>query len=399
MTTAENPTPTPKSRSRWPLGLIGTLALVAAAESYVAGRNIDLGTMYTIEWRLTAKAAKKQAPKAEILCFGTSLTRIGISPLMLEEQTGRPTYDLALSGSQPYGTYLMLRHALDAGANPKAILVEFKWTAIFNDPVGMDRILPEIASLGECVRLALDLRDGEFLGRIALVKELPSYACRTEIRTNILAAIRGEEPTRNHQWVTAYRNMRVNKGAHHTPKVPYKGEIGEADRVQFFPADWKCNPVNEKYIHAFLDLAASRGIPVYVLIPPVSPAAQERADATGVTARYTKFLEGVLDRHPGAVALDGRRSGFPVEAFYDATHLNRVGTADFTNALAAALKPRLDGTAPRDRWVALASYAGGRGQEKIEDFMDSYGHILAAQKAKDDAAARVAAGAEDGARR
>ncbi len=393
MTTAESPAP--KARSRWPLGLLGTIALVAAAESYIARRNIDLGTMYTIEWRLTSKAIKKQAPKAEILCFGTSLSRIAISPLILEERTGHTAYNLALSGSQPYASYLMLRHALEAGAKPRAIITEFKWTSIRNDPVGLERILPEIGSLGECARMALDLGDWDFLAKIALVKELPSYACRVQIRDNIAAAIKGEEPVRNHQWLTAYRNMRVNKGAHHTPRVPYKGEVDGTDE-RFFPADWKCHPLNEIYIHKFLDLAESRGIPVYVLIPPVSPGAQARLDEVGATVRYTKFLEGVLDRHPGVVAFDGRGSKFPVEAFIDTSHVNRIGTAALSNALADALKPRLDDPAPSGRWVALAAFDGGKGQEKIEDYMDSYGHIVEAQKAKDDEARRVAERATKG---
>ncbi len=216
MTTADGPTPQP--RSRWPLGLLGTLALVVGVEGYIATRNVDLGTMYTIEWRLMSKAVKKQAPRAEILCFGTSLSSIAVSPLILEERTGHSVFNLSLSGAQPYASYLMLRHALEAGAHPRAIVVDFKWTSVRNKPTELERILPEIATLGECLRYALDQRDGSFLGRIALVKELPSYACRVEIRANVAAAIRGEEPTRNHQWLTGARNMRVNKGRTTRPR-------------------------------------------------------------------------------------------------------------------------------------------------------------------------------------
>lgn len=396
MTTEESPAP--EARARAPLGLLGTVAIVLAAESYIAARNVDLVTMYTIEWRLTAKALKKEAPKAEVLCFGTSLSRIAISPLVLEARTGRPTYNLALSGSQPYASYLMLRHALDAGAKPRAILVDFKWTSIRNKPEESAGILPQIASLGECARLALDLRDGDFLGRVALVKELPSYACREEIRKNIEAAFKGEEPARNFQWVTAYKNSRINKGAHHTPVIPYKGEFDASDTDRFFPPDWACHPVSETYIHKFLDLAASRDIPVFIVIPPIAPGAQAWLDKIGAGARYTAFLRGVLDRHPGAVALDARRSGFPVGAFIDSSHVNRVGTADFSNAVADALEARLGGTPPADRWVALRPFAGGEGSEKIEDYMKTYENLILAQKAKDEAS-RLAGAARGETRR
>jgi hypothetical protein len=191
--------------------------------------------------------------------------------------------------------------------------------------------------------------------------------------------------------------MRVNKGAHHTPKVPYKGEVDLADG-RFFPAAWACNPANEVYIHKFLDLADARGIPVFLLVPPVSPAAQARLDEQGTTTRYTGFLEGVMAKHPRVVVLDARHSAYPIEAFYDASHVNRVGTADFSNALADVMKARLEGEGPADRWVSMPRFAGGRGQERIEDFMDSYGHILAAQKSHDEAK-RLAEGTKDGVRR
>ncbi len=387
MTTADGPTP--KTRTRWPLGLLGTLTLVGGVEGYISTRNVDLGTMYTIEWRLMSKAIRKQAPKAEILCFGTSLSSIAVSPLILEERTGHPTYNLSLSGSQPYASYVMLRHALAAGAAPKG---HRRRLQVDLDPQPAGRARAGAARdrfAGRVRRYALDLRDGSFLARIALVKELPSYACRVQIRDNIAAAIKGKEPTRNHQWLTGARNMRVNKGAHHTPKVPYKGDVDLADE-RFFPANWACNPANEVYIHKFLDFADARGIPVFLVVPPVSPAAQARLDEQGTTDRYSKFLEGVMARHPGVVAIDARRSGYPIEAFYDASHVNRVGTADFSNALGDVLKARLDGDSGNDRWVSMPKFAGGHGQDRIEDFMDSYGHILAAQKSQEDETKRLA---------
>jgi hypothetical protein len=374
--------PSRDRRFGWPLGLIGMLALVAATERYIAGRNIDLGTMLTIEWRRTGKAAVKEAPRAEILCFGTSLTRLGMSPNILKERTGLEVYNLSLSGGQPFATYTMLRHALDAGARPKAVVVDFKWTSIWMDPVGAERIFPEIATYRECLALAREVGDSSFLGRLTLVSFLPSYRCRTEIRKNIVAAIHGLEPERNPEWLTMVRNMNVNHGAHHTPRGNFPSEIGPGAE-QVFPNNWKVHPVAEIYINKFLELAESRQIPVFWLLPPVSPGAQAKLEQNGSHDLYSRYVEQKIARYPGVSIVDGRRSGYTKEAFYDLTHLNRYGTANLSEDVGDAIVARLNpsGTVG-SRWVKLPEYRGGASGEKLEDFLGSHEAVAARYKEK-----------------
>jgi hypothetical protein len=373
-------TPSRDRRFGWPLGLIGMLALVAATEHYIAGRNIDFGTMLTIEWRRTGKAAVKEAPRAEILCFGTSLTRLGVSPNILKERTGLEVYNLSLSGGQPFATYTMLRHALDAGARPKAVVVDFKWTSIWMEPVGAERIFPEIATYRECLALAREVGDSSFLGRLTLVSLLPSYRCRTEIRKNVVAAIHGLEPERNPTWVTMARNTNVNHGAHHTPRVEFTGEISPG-LEHVFPDNWKVHPVAEVYINKFLELAESRQIPVFWLIPPVSPSAQAKLQQNGSDDLYSRFVKQKIAKYPGVSIMDGRCSGYPTEAFFDLTHLNRYGTANLSEDIADAIVARLNPSGKVDsHWVNLAAYRGGKGGEKLEDFLGSHEAVAARNK-------------------
>ncbi len=346
----------PTKRGAWPLGLIGMLALVALTERYISKRDTDLGTMYSIEWRMTGEAVKRQAPLAKICCFGTSLTRMGVAPRVLEAELGKPTYNFALSGGQPFASYTMFSHVLSAGGKPEAIVVEFKWSALGVDYAWNERVLPEMATLGDLAGFAFTARDPIFFARLFLVSKFHSYRCREEIRANILAAIHGKEPKRNHERAIMARNALVNKGANHSPKNDFKGAINP-DEPYLFPKDWKCHPISELYIHRMFDLAASRNIPVFWLLPPVAPQTLARRIEIGAEDRFTDFIKSVSGKHPGVTVVDARYSKFAVDAFIDTTHLNRDGAVALTTALAKTIGEGLG--MPRSTtglWVSLPDY-------------------------------------------
>jgi hypothetical protein len=355
-------------RGGWPFGLIGMLALVCLAERYIAGRGSgDFGTMYTIEWGMKARAIKREAPQAQLLCFGTSLTRLGISPIILADRLGLPAYNLAMSGAQPYAIYTAFRHAIEAGASPRAVVVEFKWTAIALPPTFNEQILPELATLGECAELATAIRDADFLARLALAKLLPSYRYRAQVRDNVSAAVAGREPVRNYERYIEARNTRVNRGAYHIPRVGYDGKVDLNDPA-LFPGAWACDAVSERYIHKFLELAETHAIPVFWLIPPISPATGSRREEIGAELAYTRFVKATTARHPNVSVIDARPAGYPLDSFVDSTHLNRFGAAALSGDLAEAIADRLTRPGPEPGyWVGLRSYRPDARAEKIED--------------------------------
>ena len=363
---------TPRTTRRgWPLGLIGMLALVALTERYIAKRDTDLGTMYSIEWRMIGESVKRQAPKASICCFGTSLTRMGVSPRILEAKLGKPAYNFALSGGQPFASYTMFRHVLDAGGKPEAVVVEFKWSALGVDYKWNERVLPEMATLRDCAEFAMTVRDPIFFARLALVSKLPSYRCRAEIRDNIVAAIKGVEPKRNHERAIMARNALVNKGANHSPKNDYKGALNPDDPY-LCPKEWKCDPISALYIHRLFDLAASRQIPVFWLIPPIAPPTLARRIEIGAEDRYTDFVKSIAASHPGVTVVDARYSKFALGAFIDSTHLNRDGAVALTTSLSDAIAARLSTPPPKaGHWVGLPEYRTSDDGSKIEDMGQS----------------------------
>lgn len=366
--------PAPRRRA-WPLGLAGMLAIIAATEVYVAGRHEDLGTTYSIEWRRAGQAIAREAKGSRILCFGTSLTRMGVSPKVLEERLGRPAYNFATSGGQPYSAYTSLRQALAAGSKPEALVVDFTWSALATPHDWNERVLPELASLGECAELAIASRDASFLARIALVRLMPTFRCRTQVRANIVSAVRGEEPKRIPERHIMARNANVNRGGNHAAPTGRVAGINLNDPT-IFPTAWSCVPISESYIHKFLDLAESRGIPVFWLVPPISPQVQGRRDELALEGAYTRFIEGVTAGRRGVVVVDGRGSHYGPEAFFDMIHLNRDGAVAFTDDLAEVIKARLGrGDDMGPSWVRLPEYRPDPLASRVEDLGRSAGLV------------------------
>ena len=361
-----------KRVSRLPLGLLGMLVLIVLTERYIGRRN-DLSTMVAIEWRMTGSSVKWAASKATIACFGTSLTRTGVSPKVLEEKLGKPAFNFATSGGLPFATYRMFRQVLECGGKPEAVVVDFKWSSLMNEYTWNERVLPEVAGLRECAELAWTARDPLFFGRVTLVTMLQSYRCREEIRSNVLAAIQGKEPVRNHQHSIVKSNALANNGAIHAPRDPkFKGEI-DPNETSIYPKDWKCHPIAEIYVNKFLELAASRNIKVFWLIPPVFYGTQAERERIGADQKYTEFVKATVAKYPGVTVVDGRHSEFPIESFYDWTHLNRDGAVAQTALLADAIKQELEPTrANGQHWVSLAKYKPSPNASRILDTSDSF---------------------------
>jgi hypothetical protein len=365
----------PASPSRWPIGLLGAIAIVVAAEGYVDRRKDDLTSIYAIEWRLNARTIRRHAAGSSVLCFGTSLTRMGVSPLVLEETMRLPAYNFAMSGAQPFACYIALRDALASGAKPRAVLVDFAWSTIGQPYTFNELGLPEIASLRDCAEYALAARDASLFGRMGLAWLLPSYKGRAEVRANIRAATRGEEPYRNPERFLYARNSAINRGACHLGAIGYDGAVDPSNPV-LFPEEWSCPAPCEAYIHEFLDLAESRGIPVFWLLAPIAPGAWGPWEASGVAERYRGFVDSIATRHANVTLVDATDSHYAVEAFNDPVHLNRDGAVVFSADLGRAIAGVLAGEGgPVPRRVRLPDYRPDPHAGRVEDSRATLAHI------------------------
>ena len=358
-----NATRSPRRR-RLPWGLVGMLALVAAVERSIDRDELAFSTNAAMSWRAGGKAAHRQARRAEILCFGDSQVQFQVLPQVIRQRTGRRTYNLGLFAGPPPASFYQLKHALDAGARPRAIVVDFQPNLLEMNPTSQARLWPELLSTADALDLARNARDASLFASVALGRFLPSYRDRHEARALLMASLRGENLRKfNTFWYSPlWRNWRLNHGATVMPRAPAPlSELNPAE-VAYVSRPWVRNPVTARYMRKFLSLAASGNVPVYWLLPPNHPLVQRRRDELGMDAEFTRFVHNMQDRYPNVTVIDARRAGFPREAFADVAHLD----LDAASCLSLGVADVLAKGGP-ERWVDVPGYRAGPAADGVED--------------------------------
>ncbi len=356
---------------RLPAGLLGSLALVMAIERGVTNHEGALAPPWTTDWRHAGGAARREAPRAEVLCLGDSLVKFAVLPRAIEGRSGRRAYNLAVHNGQAPATYFLLRRALDAGARPAAVLVDFAPHLLTGGPYANLRQWGELVEPGECLDLARTARDADLFALITAARLLPSYAARFEIRGAVLGALAGRSTSQSAVTDAYRRNWRRNLGALAMPgnpasraDTPFGGDLVDAAR----PFD----PVNLAYIRRLLDLTAARRIPVYWLLPPPNPSVQAIRDRNGSDDRYLALIRRLGATHPGLTVLDARHSGYDHSLHFDPVHLDHRGAAALSRSIADALATPPDlHPAPGPRVVDLLAYRDRPGGVPIEDLTQS----------------------------
>jgi hypothetical protein len=357
-------------RSPAPWGLLGMLALVAAIEQFGMRGNLDFMNNVAVSWAFTGRHVARRAPGKAILCFGDSMLKFGILPRVVGEKTGERAHSLALqSGSAP-SSYFLLRRALDAGARPRAVVVDFARGILGDGPASVSRPYPwsELLTLRETLDLCRTARDPELLATLAVRSVLYSYRGRFEVRDNIKAALRGRRTGQRDIAPALWRNWNANEGGQANPKVGPFADVVIPDNAPIKPGTWRCDPVNAQYVRRFLELAASRGITVYWLLPPVTPGTLSHWVHSGDERLYVDFVRGEQARFPNLVVLDGRYSGYERPVFVDGVHLDRDGAAALSAGVGEVLRREMH-RAARDRlsWVRLPAFSDRPTVLPIED--------------------------------
>src|SRR4051794_32154300 len=146
-------------RCGFPRGLLGMIGLVAVVEIFLARQPLVLRSPDSWTWNHSGREARRAARGCAVLAFGDSLMKCGIAPRVLEARLGRRVYNLAVGGGTAPASYFLLRQALDSGARPAAVLVDFPAETLPLEPERWTRLWPEFAGLRESWDLACSARD------------------------------------------------------------------------------------------------------------------------------------------------------------------------------------------------------------------------------------------------
>jgi hypothetical protein len=359
----------------FPWGLAGALVLIAACEAYVARHTLDLTRQDNWEWRLSSRAASRKPARAGVLAFGSSLIKLGLVPQMLEASAGRAVYNLAVCGGSAPASYILLRRAIESGARPSAVIVEFHPLSMTSDAWHTAAFWPDLLDTGETIELAFSMRDARFFAAVTFARALSSLKDRHELRNAIVAALRGEQRPAGLSVLALMRNLNKNRGSMIVPPLAEAGDRAlPAEDIAAASVAWSCNPFNERYVRKFLALARAHGITVVWLLPPVSPALQDLRDRSGRDAGYKAFVASCLAREPRLVVVDATGAGFGLRHFIDGQHLNRDGATLWTRAIETTLRDVVRGDPIEPRWVTASTsdYQHAPGALALEDYGESY---------------------------
>lgn len=347
-----------------PWGLLGMLGCMLLCESWLARHEGSFLAPIPADWQDAAQAAAGPAAQAEILCFGDSQIKKGVLPRLLAGLLGRPAYNLAVIGGQPAANDCLLRRALAAGARPRVLVVDGYPGLLASDPRINERQWPELLSVAETIDLAWQAHDPHLLATVLLGRIWPSLKARHEVRAAALACLRGQPNPAPLEARAARRQHDLQLGAE--PALP-KPEFALQDRplpisASDRPSRWKCKPANREYLRRFLALAAARDLPVFWLVPPLSPGCQAWRDRLVLDGPYDRLLKSLQDEFPNLVIVDGRRSGYLATVFADNVHLDRVGAAVLTPELAKIVGRGTEVNAlGRSRWFQLPPFRAAAG--------------------------------------
>jgi len=369
--------------SRLPWGVIGMLLFVAPAELFVARNAHRFMTWIEMDWKVVGQEARTKAAGADVLIFGDSMLKFGLAPTVLSEKVGRPVYSLALLDGKPASSYFLLRRALESGARPKVVLVDYQPECMCEPPdhLAENRHWKGLLSLRECWDFSRTYRDAHFFGRTALARLLPSYRCRSGVREETLLALQGLSGPNAADNARNARNRDLNRGGLLLAKKPsYNGSIPKKFWPELFSDEWGSRPGHTVYVRRFMALAARHGVRVVWVIPPNTPELERVRDSYGMLDRYTRFVQGVQKLYPNLHVVDARRAGFDHHVFIDPVHLDRDGAVAFTLGVAEALRPFLRAsespTDPAARWVSLTRPGRPDAPVELEDLEQSRKVVL-----------------------
>ena len=349
--------PIPGRIGRLPWGLLGMLALVACAERFVAKHSLDFTRPEYLDWRETGKAARRKTPGRDFLVFGTSMTQQSLLPEVLGDRAGGTAYNLSVCAGQAPASYFLLKRAIDAGAKPRAVFVDFHPQYLASSYKDAASFWADLLDPAEALDLAREARDPTFFAATMSARTLPSVKDRLQIRLAILAALRGESNNLRSMSLIFDHNKRRNHGALiYAAKPEFRGDVAPQYVQVFLPKTWEIDPINARYVRRFMGLAALHGVEVRWVIPPLCPELQARRDASRMDEPYTAFIRSVQADFANLVVLDARRSKYPAEVFCDAAHLDGRGATAFSVAVGDALASTREPGDTGRMWIELPSY-------------------------------------------
>jgi hypothetical protein len=323
-------------------------------------------------YEITRKIVSEKVKNCGILVLGDSMVSHGVAVKVIKQATGLEGYNLSFSGAQTPITYYLFREALNSGAKPKFVVVDFFPKLLDSDPWFNVENIPFITTFSDCIELAWNNRDANLLGSLLTRKALPSARCRDSLRTAITDAFKGAGNLPRVTNRALVRNREFNRGL-----IMMNTKRGEHltfdDYISYLFPPFHCNPLSREYIDKFMKLAAANHVSVILLLPPYMPGLQARLEQIGFDAKHEEFVRSLVAEYPGLSVFDARHSNYDPNVFVDANHLQYDGALTFSAEIGDLLRAKMDGSpASSGRWVQVPVYKKRSIDIRHESFEESW---------------------------
>jgi hypothetical protein len=360
------------ARGRVSRAVLGMLALIFLIERSIARNTLDFRDLTSWVTAQAAEQTRVSAVSSELLILGDSLVKFGVQPKVVESRTGRPSYNLAIGAGSAVTTHYILERALEAGARPQALVVDYFQKHLNQDPRTAIREDPELLETPQCLDFAWTSRDPIFLASIMTDRLIPSSRFRRQIRENLQTWLAGKAPPGRFHTPIWMRNIRANQGAMLALQDSEPPSQSGVD-LKLLPQNLSRDPLNVTYLRRTMRLAAARRIPIFWVIPPVEMKAHSAAEGAVIEASYWNFVREIQREFPTVTILDASRSGYPRTAFFDLVHLDGEGALCLSTDVANVLRRSLDENdhSSRPRWIDLPAYRAISPDGPLEGFAES----------------------------
>lgn len=326
----------------FPFGLLAGLLILIGTEIFVARSDwiVDrfpassLGIMSALESEVIRDA------NPEIICFGNSRLRDGLSPRILEQQLGMPkgtVLNLALTSGTPYDSLVMYRRNREILRHAKIMIVDFEYHYFGK--------VPELT-----VRVG---RHGTFEDRLRLFESreqlVPAligniwhtFGLRDYLRALIM------EPSKADTLVISDDGRIIWRDAEADHQIDIKSNIEQ--HASKYETD-KLDSGHARELQRLIALAQKDGVIVVLLHVPVRGEFMEHLKETypkkykQLHSQFTKYdfdVDLVLDPE------QGDDIGILNESYFDYGHMTDDGSKRFSEWITPQLKRLLKKQSPK----------------------------------------------------
>ena len=234
----------------------------------------------------------RRGARRPVLCAGDSLVKHGLIPKVIAARSGHAAVNLAVARGPAPATFFLFRRALEAGARPAALVVDFKPSVLVGGPRYNVRYWQEILTLRESLDLARSARQ-----RVALLRDWRwGSCCRRSGRGTRSGATCGRPC--GARPIRFVRSIAPASGTGRSTTVPTSrprtppSTASSGRRRPEVPDPGLPLPPRQRRVHPPPPQRwpPRAGIPVYWLLPPLAPQLQARREQTGAEAGFVRFV-------------------------------------------------------------------------------------------------------------